>query len=146
MTSRAEVVATARTWENVKFQPLGYNRHGCDCGGLFIGIGLELGLEGFSRWTGSSFDQAAPFPPNPEHLLAACDAFGDRIDPRQVRPADALILRFERDPIHITLVSALDPVYIIHAMSMRGCVKHHRLPQPWKQRIVRAYRLRGLTD
>lgn len=145
MTSRTEVVATALQWENVKFQRHGVTRLGCDCCGLFIGIGLELGLEGFDRWQSAIDMHGYGFPPDPAKVIAGAESFlGDRVDPRGIAPSDILILRFAREPVHFAMVISIAPTYIVHAMSTRG-VKHHRLPTAWKERIARAHRLRGVA-
>ncbi len=68
----------------------------------------------------------------------------DRIPVSEVNLGDVLIIKFAVEPMHFAIVTALNPMYVIHALSTVGKVVEHRFDQVWTNRIVRAYRFRGL--
>jgi hypothetical protein len=76
--------------------------------------------------------------------MEGCARFLDAISMDAIDIGDVLMLRFQRDPMHFALVSSLTPLYVIHALSTVGEVAEHRVDSVWTNRIVRAWRFRGL--
>jgi hypothetical protein len=53
-------------------------------------------------------------------------------------------MRFEREPMHFALVESVDPTYVIHSVAAYGGVVEHNLGGLWRERVMRAYRVRGI--
>lgn len=145
MTTRADIVAEAKAWRGIRWHHQGYSKVGCDCFGLVMGIGLACGISEAREWeTGPLEFRAYQRQPDARLLLTACARFFDPADRDSIRLADILILGFGRDPMHFSIVSALGPLYVIHALSRPGRVVEHRIDPTWNARIMRAYRFRGV--
>jgi len=141
MTTRAQIVAEARTWIGTRYQHQGALKGiGCDCIGLVAGAAFAAGLpsaEAFARdtrWRG--YGRA----PDPIMLLKACAEYFDPIAAPDV--GDVLVMSFVGEPQHFALLSGVD--YIIHSYAQARRVVEHRLDAVWRARIVRYFRFRGL--
>lgn len=144
-TSRAAVVAEARTWLGTKW----VHQHrtkgvGVDCGGLVIGVARVLGLVAPDM----DVNHYARVPDGTS-LLAHCDAWMQRIAVDTIQPGDVLVLRFDTDPQHLAIVA--DYVHgglsIVHALDRAGSgsVIEHRLDPANRARVVAAYSLPGVA-
>ena len=144
MTTRADIVAEARTWLGTRWQHQAATKGaGCDCIGLVGGVALALGLPGAQAWAAEPAYHAYGRTPDPELLAAGCDRLLDRIARADAGPGDILVLAFERDPMHFALVSSSAPERIIHAYAQRRAVVEQSLPVAGA-RVLRAYRYRGV--
>lgn len=145
MTTREEIVAEARTQIGV---PWIHQAHllgvGVDCIGLVGALGLHFGIDGAERWRDTPEYHSYGRPPDPRLLLRGCAEFLDPIDIEDAKLADILIMRFEAEPMHVALVSALAPMYVVHALSRLGRVAEHRLDDGWRTNVMRAYSFRGV--
>jgi hypothetical protein len=143
MTTPAQIVAEARTWIGVPFHHQGYTKVGCDCIGLIAGVGLALGLQGAHEWEFKPEYHQYTRQPDPRLLIRGCDEFLDRV---MFAPmlADIIVMKFDVEPMHFALVTGLNPVYVVHALSRLGKVAEHRLDALWGACAFRAYRFRGL--
>lgn len=148
MTTRAEVVAEARTYIGTRFRHQGRLKGvGVDCIGLAGGVAVALGLPGSDEWMADRRYHNYGMPPNPALLIDACDRFMDRIEIEAAGLGDVLVMRFVEDPQHFAIVSRESPTYIIHAYAMGGVKRV--VEQGVKVAgavIVRAYRFRGIED
>lgn len=142
MTTRADVVTTARAWLLTRWCHQASARGvGSDCIGLVAGVARELGIEGAQLFYIDNAIRGYGREPNPAMLLSACDRYLDPCaDPK---PGDILLLRFNADPQHFALVSA--PNYMIHAYAQARKVVENRIDNVWRSRIVRAYSYRGIA-
>ena len=74
-----------------------------------------------------------------------------RIDKGAVAPGDVIVIRFDADPQHLSIVAdyAHGGLSMIHALDRpgheRGKVLEHRLPPHYVRRIVAAYALPGVA-
>lgn len=139
MTTRADVVAEARTWLGTKW----IHQHrakgqGVDCAGLIICVARDLGLlpadfdiNGYSRMPDGT-------------LLAVCDQHMDRIDRSAMQPGDVLVVAIESDPQHMGIVGDYrhGGLSLIHAASKVGKVIETRLMFARNQVFRGAYALR----
>lgn len=143
MITRADIVAEARTWIGTRWQHQGCVKNvGVDCVGLIGGVALALGLPGATAWRDAPEWHQYGRKPDPERLLAGCDALMDRIQLDEAGSGDVLVLQFNAGPQHFAIVSHDDPPSIIHALAQARKVAEARLDDTWRRRIVRAYRYR----
>jgi cell wall-associated NlpC family hydrolase len=144
--TRADVVSEGLTWLGTPWlHQARLKGIGADCIGFIGGVAVALGIRGASEWARApEFHNYGP-QPQAKLMLAGCARFLDPIALADVQLADVLMLRFERDPMHFALVSRVAPLYVLHALSTAGKVTEHRVDATWANRIVRAWRFRGLT-
>ena len=147
MITAADVVAEARRWIGTRWQHQAALRGvATDCLGMIAGIGLALGLPDADRWRADVRMQAYSRSPNPRDMLTGCAAYLDPSDRCDPGLGDILLLRFKNGPPqHFAILSSVDPARIIHAYAHIGRVTENGLDAAWRQRIVRAYRYRGLA-
>lgn len=141
MTTRADVVAEARTWIGVPWVHQHRSRQGVDCAGLIICVARDLGLlpadfdlNGYSRRPDGT-------------LLAVCDEHMDRIDRSAMQPGDVLVVATEHDPQHMGILGDYrhGGLSLIHAASKAGRVIETRLMFAANQKFRCGYALRGVA-
>lgn len=133
-----QVVEQARTLLGVPFSHQGRSARGVDCAGLVVLVAQALGL--------SRFDVAGyPRTPDGHSLRAALLQAGCRPAPVQV--GALLLMRFEREPQHLGLVTpyAHGGLGLVHAYSLPGRVVEHVLDHKWQRRVVQAWALPGVA-
>jgi len=136
LASRDQIVAVARRYLGTRFKHQGrVPGQALDCAGVVVCAARELGL---------GFYDVADYPRLPQgdalrrHLLSAGLA---PIAPHRARPGDVLLMRFERDPQHLALMTDRG---IIHAhLRLRGVVEH-RLDDWWQGKIIAAFQFPGV--
>lgn len=146
MIARADIVAQARLWLGTPFQHQAHLRGvACDCIGLVAGVADELGMPEAADWFADPrFRGYGPLP-LPEKLCAACDEYLDPIAVDQSLIGDILVMTYATDPMHFGLITATAPVpYLIHSSSLRGKVVEHCVDATWRNRVLGAYRYRGV--
>lgn len=146
MTTRAEVVATARTWLGTPFQHQQTMKGvAVDCRGLVQGVAQELGLlpEDFG---------VEPYPRQPDGrtMLALCGQYMTRIEQAAMQPGDVVVVVVDAEPQHLGILGDYrhGGLSIIHASSRapgaRGRVIETRLMFSRAQRFAAAYVLPGV--
>lgn len=142
MTTGTDVLAEARRWLGTAFAHQGRLLGvAVDCAGVATETARALGLE-----TCDACDYGRQ--PDGSTLKALCDAHMDPVAPSAVQPGDVLLMRLARDPQHLAIVSAVEagrPTALIHAYQEVGKVVEHGMDERWRRRIVRAYRIRGVS-
>lgn len=146
MTTRADVVAEARTWLGTRFAHQCRARGvGVDCGGLIGGVAMALGIIQ-TAWWADVFDPAFggyARQPSLGTLQRICDSFMQPTD--DLLPGNVMLMRFAREPQHLAFVSELDGrATMIHSMGSIGRVVEHGLDFKWQRRIVQAYAMPGV--
>lgn len=132
MTTRAQIVAAARKWTGTRYQHQGRSRAGIDCAGLIVRVAQDCGLP--------VMDMTGYAPtPDGKTLRAALDEQALRVVLYQ--PGDILLLRFEKDPQHLAIVTDKG---MIHSYAGARKVVEHRIDETWAARIVAAYSFRGV--
>lgn len=142
MATRADVLRQARGWLGTPWRHQGRLRgEGVDCVGVVVGVAHALGL---STYDLSNYRRL----PVGDELMRLCDTHMQRLPLADMQPADVLLMRINRvEPQHLGIVGDHPHgLSLIHAsVGYRKCVEH-RLDDPWRARIVAAYRLPGVTD
>lgn len=136
-----DIIIAARSALGIPFQHQGRTSSGMDCVGLLLYVADRLGIEytdvsGYSRR------------PSGGLLESTFDAHVEsgtllRIDPDRMQSGDFLMMRFGRDPQHLAILAGDN---IIHSYLQVGKVCEHRLDDEWRARIVRVYRLFGVSS
>lgn len=145
MIAAADVVAEARSWIGTRWQHQAFVKGaGTDCIGLVGGVALALGLPGAREWADDPALHCYGRTPDPRVLLGGCERFMDRIPASDAGLGDVLIMAFEREPQHFAIVSAVDPMYVVHAYAQRRGVVENGIKVSGA-RVVRAYRYRGVA-
>ena len=131
-----EIVAQARSWLGTPWRHQGRLKGvACDCAGLIVGIGQELG------YTDYDF-RAYGHMPDGTTLRRICNTHLDRAS--ELGLGHVLLMRFKKHPQHLAIVGDKgSPFSIIHAYAeARKCVEH-RLDDVWMGRICGIYRFKG---
>lgn len=148
MTTREAIVAEARSWINTRWQhQASVKGVATDCIGLVGGVGVRLRMPDALVWAADQRCRAYGRKPDVEALRAGCEAYLEQIPVDSAGLGDILLMRYEpdSDPRHFTIISALDPMYIIHAFATARKVVENRVDRAWHDRIVGAYRYRGVV-
>lgn len=144
MTTRADIVRTARSYLKTKFHHQG-RQPGfiLDCAGVLICAARENGI------VPASFDVLGySARPDGVSLLEHCDKYMTRISKSSLRPGDAVVVKIDTDPQHIGIVGNYrhGGLSIIHACSRAEQVIETRLMFTRAFEFVMGYRLPGLED
>lgn len=138
MTTRAEIVAAARSYLGVRWHHQGRNRAGLDCIGLVIAVARDLGL--------SDYDIGGYARVPDGKTLRATMAQQMDVLKREPLPGDVLLFAFQRNPLHTAIVTdAPGGLGMIHAFANKRMVVEHRLDEVWRSRIVCAFGYRGVA-
>jgi cell wall-associated NlpC family hydrolase len=135
MTTRADVVAQARTCLGVRFRHQGRTpEQGLDCAGLLVYVMRTLGLTVHDCLNYSHY---------PDHQVLT-ELLHEHLIPvslHEVQPGDVLRFVAGRDPVHLGLATDIG---VIHAAAPhRKVVEHILAPSP-SLRLVEAYKIPGV--
>ena len=147
MTTGAEIVTEARRHVGVRWRHQGRNLAlSVDCIGYVGGVGVALGVPGAAEWLADARFTGYGRQPNSDMIYQACAEYLTPVTPKgAARLGDILLMRFEAEPQHFAILSALDPPYMLHAYAQTRRVVENRIDERWAARIVCAYRFRGVT-
>jgi cell wall-associated NlpC family hydrolase len=137
MTTRAEVIAEARSWLGVPWVHQGRSRAGVDCLGLLLGVARALHLSDFEFRNYNLFN-------NPSMLFDLCDEHMDRVDLQRAQPGDVAAISYPHVPHHLAFLGDYrhGDLSLIHALNLGKCqVVEHGLAH-WRARIARVYCMR----
>lgn len=135
---RADLVAAARALIGTPFAHQGrVPGVGLDCAGLVVCALQACGGEvadqrGYGRIPAHGMFTAA--------IAAHCDSIAQD----QVQPGDLMMFAFRGEPQHVAIVSATDPVMLVHAYQDVGRVVENALDATWQARLRGCYRVRGV--
>lgn len=138
MPTRADIVATARTWLDTPFHHRERQKGvGVDCAGLLIGIARELGL------VASDFDVPEYLPqPDGHTLLAWCREYmGAEISRDAMQPGDAVVFVSDKHPQHLAIVGD----YLHGGLSMIHACNVEHPPRVVEQRLMFSRNLRFVS-
>lgn len=141
MTTRADIVAAARSYKGVPYHHQGRNRAGLDCIGLVLVVGWDLGL------TALDYDGYGTTPDG-RMMRAELEKHMRRIPVAEAQPGDVLLMRWESDPRHLAIVIELpEGPAIIHAHNRKSnySVVEHVIDATWRARTVAAYAWPGVV-
>lgn len=141
MSIRIDIITTARKYLNTPFHPAGrLIGVGVDCAGLGICVAKELNIkyidvQGYTQM------------PARKLFLKTVEEQLDKIDFKDIQIGDFLLFSFlsSRDAHHIAIVTEIgNRIKIIHAFNQAGKVVEHDLDEYWKNKMVGAYKFRGI--
>ncbi len=145
MTTRAQVVATARAWLKTPFreqQHVKGEQGGCDCAGLLIGIAKELGEvpPDFS---------VGPYKQSPDNgkLKKLLRQHLTEVPLKEMKPGDLVEFTWTDEPHHVgILVDYRDNLLgVVHAVKARGKVVEHRVDERLRSNITAAFTYPSVT-
>lgn len=151
MTTRADIVAEARTWLGTRYRHQARTKGlAVDCIGLVGGVALACGIDGAQEWAADADLHAYARTPDARLILSGCDRFLDRlVGPSSAREGDVLLFALEREPRHFALVSeaAAAPTRIIHAYALMAARRVVEQPLPLAgATLLAGFRFRGLAE
>ncbi len=114
MTNRETFLKIAHEWEGVPWARVGTEKaRGVNCLGLLVGIAKECGfLERLmEEETGANFVA----PPVKGHFLGRARACLDTIHMKDALPGDLILYRIGREPQHLTIITCLKPLLVLHS-------------------------------
>jgi cell wall-associated NlpC family hydrolase len=145
MTTRAQVIAEARTWVGTPYQHQARLKSvAVDCIGIVIGTARELGLvardfdiNGYSRQPDGT-------------LIETAGRYMTRITQDEMQPGDVVAVAFDKDPQHFGILVDYrhGGLAIVHASTTYAKVIETRLlfgTAPQTMKFVAAYRLPGIA-
>jgi len=140
MTTRAEIIAEARTWRRTPWRHQGRLKGiACDCVGFIVGVPVALGI------FPCGFDiNGYPREGDWQRMRSVLDNYLDRVELRKMTGGDVLWLRVGRIPQHLAIFT-FDGT-IIHAVDPNRGVTEHILNDRWFSAIVGVWSYRGLDD
>jgi cell wall-associated NlpC family hydrolase len=145
MTTRAEIVAAARSFIGTPFHHLGrLPGVGLDCAGVVICVGRKCGL------VPQSFDVPVyARSPDGVSMMRWCREHMHEIPSAEMQPGDAVVFAIERDPQHMGIVGdrrggGLSLIHTMQRTRNRGQVVEVSLQFHKRRRFVAAFRLPGV--
>lgn len=142
MTTRSQYVEAARRYMDTPFHHQGRVRGaGVDCIGLLVCAAKDA--------AGGEPPDAKAYPRRPDGVLlkASLDAHLISVDKADVKPGDIVLFQFDGVvPQHVAIISAINPIYILHSNASVKKVTEHRMDQTWESRVVQFYRIPWLED
>ena len=139
---RQLIVKNALSWKDTPFMhKQAIKGVGVDCIRLLESIAIESGINVIP------IDDASRTKPRAQTIIQL-EAALVRIPFSIVQPADIIHLSISEEYQHFTLVTRLNPIYIIHAYLPKPICKvvEHRLDSKWQRAIRGCYRLPELTE
>ncbi len=139
MTTRAEVVATARAWIGTPFREQQSVRgHGADCVGAVKGIGEEAA---------SLQASVKPWKQSPDNgrLEKECRTHLQPIPLGEMQPGDVVLIGRPAHHIGVLVDYRDGQLGIVHSLKARGGVVEHRLDSKGRASISAAFRYPSVT-
>lgn len=141
--TRDEVIAEAREWLGTPWvHQAACKGAGVDCLHYIAGVVRAFGRKEAATFFAKPEWHSYGRHPDVMMMFEGCDALMDRIRIEDALPADVLVFRCGRHPMHFAFLSAHDR--LLHAWFGARRVCEHQLDEKWRARIIRAYRLRGI--
>ena len=140
--TKEDVVAEARTWLETRWQHQARLKGvAADCGGMILGVLWSLGYTDFD-WT--RYGRI----PDGLQLRRICETVLEEIPLSDAREGDVFLMRFSEHPQHVGIFgrSPDGALTLIHSYATARKVVEQRLDEDWRQKLVAAYRLRGMES
>lgn len=139
----AQLIEDARTWLGTPYRhQASIKGLGCDCVGFLAEVAVETGL--IRPELRAEFPTDYSRQPSAGQLRRLCSGVLSLVPFDQRAPGDIVLMRFELEPQHLGMLTAVSPIeYIIHCAE-HGVVEQ-RLDSVWRARIVRVYRFPVLS-
>jgi len=140
MITRTDFVEEALTWERTPFHHRGRLKHvGVDCVGLVIGALKKFDITVRDMETYPRFPIHGIFIDNINAETEAIQNFND------ILPGDLLTFTWRTEPQHVAIVTATNPIRIIHAYELIGMCVVNDFDSSWRSKFYSARRLKVFT-
>ena len=143
--TRDDVIREARSWINTPWvHQASCKGVGADCIGFGAGAAAACGSADAVRFLSTPEWRSYGRQPDPAFLFSVCDQLMDRVPViADALPGDMLLFSCGRHPMHFGFLAPAGR--IIHSWLVARKVIEHALDDGWRARIVRVYRLRGVS-
>ena len=142
--TRADVIRKAREYLKVPFVHQGRSRHGLDCAGLCVVVGLDLGL---LTKEDNFFEYGRV--PNPRVMRDVLNKRGKRTRWVEAQPGDVILMGSVgyNMPCHLAILLDGDKQKhrIIHSFFDAGGVVETEMSQDWINKVICAFSFPGLV-
>jgi hypothetical protein len=129
-------IEKARSWIGTPFHPKAkIKKVGCDCVGFILGVLEELFFEKKLIVP----DYFNPF----KESVKLLSFMEKNFEKRPIALGSILLIKLSETQYHIALITALNPLQIIHSSSSLGVIEEV-LPLLWKEKILGSFSLGGL--
>ena len=140
MTTRAEIIAEARSWLKTPYRHQGRLKGiASDCAGMVNKVGESKGCVSSEDANRKDYGRE----PDPIKMKAALDKLFIRVPKAEMRPGDIPWMRAQTKAQHIGILSERNT--LIHAVQNYD-VQELPLESFVKHKIVAVYRFKGLSD
>lgn len=146
MITREAVVAEARSWVGTPWRHQSSLKGvASDCIGLVRGVARQFCIPEAELFANDPRFRGYGRTPQRALLLEAVGLYLVPVDVPQI--ADILLMQHEPDPDprHFAIITALDPMYIVHAYAQMRKVVENRVDEKWRARVVGAFAFKGLA-
>lgn len=133
--TREGIVAEARTWIGTKWHHQAHLKGvGCDCGGLWRGVVMELGLmpKDITQWPHYEVFRGYSSWPDGQGLKKACDLYMKEIPRSKMQPGDVCLLITEKFPQHVGILGN----YKRGGLSLIHCANNANPPRVLETRLM----------
>lgn len=149
MTTRAQIVAEARTWLNTRWVHQAMAKgQGVDCVGLLRGVGLAVGLVPENWQTLPHVNEFENYSrlPHDKQLERGVALWLERIKPEDAQPGDLVVMKYSGEPHHMGILGDYvdGGLSLIHAYAKRRMVVETRLDEDLRSRIVSYHSFPGV--
>ena len=144
--TRDGYIGEARSWlkpETAWVHQASCKGVGADCIGFLAGVAAACGSADAKRFLATPGWRNYSRHPDPDFLFSVCDELMDPVPVSEATVADTLVFYCgNRHPMHF---GTLAGDTMLHSWRVAGRVCEHRIDLSWRERIVRAYRVRGMA-
>lgn len=146
MTTRAELVAEARTWIGTRYRHQARRKGvAVDCIGLVGGVALACGIPNAAEWERDVDLHCYARTPESTLLLSSCARFLDRVPIASAREGDVLLFALQEQPRHFAILVQTEPSRIVHAYALLSARRVVEQPLPIaRARVIAAFQFKGL--
>lgn len=146
MTTRAELVAEARTWIGTRYRHQARRKGvAVDCIGLIGGIALACGVPNAVEWERDANLHCYARTPEPTLLLSSCARFMNRIGLDDAQAGDVLLFALQEQPRHFAILVQAEPARVVHAYALLSARRVVEQPLPIaRARVLAAFQFKGL--
>lgn len=143
--NRQQVINEARQWLGTRFKHQGRLKQiGVDCAGLIVGTAQNCGYKNVEdiKDYGHSPDSFTFVNKVKEQM--------EQIEFKDIKVADVMFFAFETEPQHVSIVTSINPLKMIHSFSVARKVVEHDVDEVWINRFKKSgslcFRFKNIED
>lgn len=138
MVTRADIVAEAMKWKDVRWRHEGRNKSGIDCVGLPVVVARALGISDYD------FHGYAREPSDLQLLKHFRSVMREKLI-IEVQPGDVIAFRDNRYPFHVGIIGEkYDSLSVIHAYAARRKVVEELYNPEWSKLALACFEFPGI--